>query len=279
MIQKVSFYRSLHSKASGLLRTTSINSEDFSVDGIGIREQMKPILVNRSGGTDGFLLIYFHDEVSIQDKNGFQKKPPGHFVLWNPFDKHIYGNELDVWIHSWIHLSGKNVLKLVKATDIPTNEVSPLLYPDYFDAILQDIYNEFEGVFAPNKTIVKNLTENLLLKTARRFHERTRKEAVPEKMMKVKRFIDQHYDESFTLHELADMHQISASHLSNQFSFYFGIAPIEYRTKQRMQFAVFQLQNHNLRVSEIAESVGYSDVYYFSKHFKQYFGMSPSKAR
>lgn len=28
---------------------------------------------------------------------------------------------------------------------------------------------------------------------------------------------------------------------------------------------------------EIAESIGYSDVYYFSKNFKKYYGISPSK--
>ena len=28
---------------------------------------------------------------------------------------------------------------------------------------------------------------------------------------------------------------------------------------------------------DISESVGYSDVYYFSKNFKKYYGISPSK--
>ena len=30
-------------------------------------------------------------------------------------------------------------------------------------------------------------------------------------------------------------------------------------------------------IIEIAESIGYSDVYYFSKNFKKYYGISPSK--
>ena len=36
-------------------------------------------------------------------------------------------------------------------------------------------------------------------------------------------------------------------------------------------------ENPGKTLIEIAEAVGYSDVYYFSKNFKSYYGITPSR--
>lgn len=44
-----------------------------------------------------------------------------------------------------------------------------------------------------------------------------------------------------------------------------------------MQHAAEMLKLSALNVSEIAEYLGYSNVYYFSRLFKKYYFVSPSK--
>ena len=98
-------------------------------------------------------------------------------------------------------------------------------------------------------------------------------------MRAVKRYIDTHYNQPFTLDELGAVEDMSVSHLSAEFRACFGCPPIEYRTRLRMQYACRFLKDTNLRVAEIASLVGYGDVYYFSKHFKAHHGSCPREFR
>ena len=55
-----------------------------------------------------------------------------------------------------------------------------------------------------------------------------------------------------------------------------GEAPINYLIKMRLERARIQLESDNGQsIKAISNSVGYDDVYYFSKLFKKYYGMSP----
>jgi YesN/AraC family two-component response regulator len=57
-----------------------------------------------------------------------------------------------------------------------------------------------------------------------------------------------------------------------------GKTPKEYIREQRMTKAAQQLRSgHQITVAEVAYQVGFSDPLYFSRCFKQYFGMTPSK--
>lgn len=72
---------------------------------------------------------------------------------------------------------------------------------------------------------------------------------------------------------------INASYLSSMFKKEKGISVSQYITKLRMEKAKEFLANDQLPLKEIAERIGYNDVFYFSKVFKRYFGVSPSTYR
>ena len=46
-----------------------------------------------------------------------------------------------------------------------------------------------------------------------------------------------------------------------------------------MSQATYLLRDHNRRIGEIAEEIGYPDLYAFSKMFKRYMGVSPRSFR
>ena len=56
-----------------------------------------------------------------------------------------------------------------------------------------------------------------------------------------------------------------------------GETPNEYIRKLRMNKAAELLRDDRMTVAEVAYQVGINDPYYFSKVFKQFFGISPSK--
>jgi AraC-like DNA-binding protein len=280
MVQSVLvFYRALDTKAARLLRESTLHSDSVYIDGIGVQETMEPCIIDRAGGTDGYLLMYFADPVLVLDRAGTNWHPPGRLVLWHPKDAHYYGNEGQPWNHSWIHLCGEDVPSLLERDPIPSNRLVPFSFPELFDESLLGIYEELEGLWPADGVLIRNLVENLFRRLRRALSNDPTRSPMSERMRAVKRHIDTHYNEPFTLKDLARVGRLSVSHLCAEFRTCFGCPPIEYRTRLRLQQACHFLRDKNLRISEIAAMVGYSDVYYFSRHFKQRYGTCPRELR
>ena len=90
-------------------------------------------------------------------------------------------------------------------------------------------------------------------------------------------FINRHYDSNITNERLAEMCGLSVTHFRRLFKEEIGSSPIRYLTSVRIHWAVKLLKSQMFSVSEVAEQVGFSDIYYFSKTVKQYTGKSPSE--
>lgn len=77
--------------------------------------------------------------------------------------------------------------------------------------------------------------------------------------------------------QLADMVQLSPQYLSKLFKKCIGISMKEYITQERTKRAMYLLSETSMNVSQVAEALGYANVYLFSKQFKQHFGEPPSR--
>ncbi|WP_339314922.1 ABC transporter substrate-binding protein [Paenibacillus sp. FSL R10-2734] len=92
-------------------------------------------------------------------------------------------------------------------------------------------------------------------------------------------YIQEYYAEAITLDSLAEAFNFSAYHLSSLFKEHTGISPIDYLIRYRLELATELLMTTDASVGEIAVSVGYKDVYYFSRIFKKRKGVSPAHFR
>ena len=85
--------------------------------------------------------------------------------------------------------------------------------------------------------------------------------------------------EDLGLNTIAAQLLISPSYLSRNFTKIQGISLTSYLTKCRLENARRLLANTSLSIAEISEKSGYRDLFYFSKRFKNAFGISPSRYR
>ena len=85
------------------------------------------------------------------------------------------------------------------------------------------------------------------------------------------------YMTSLTVRQIADRIHLERTYFSDLFRRRVGVAPKQYLLDYRMQQAK-KLLLYGYSVSVTAASVGYGDVYTFSKMFKRYFGYPPSHA-
>ena len=82
---------------------------------------------------------------------------------------------------------------------------------------------------------------------------------------------------SFEVSELAAMCSISESYLKRIFKEKFGLPPKKYIIQLKINHACELLSLGGYSVSEVAEICNFSDVYYFSKVFKEICGVPPSR--
>jgi Response regulator containing CheY-like receiver domain and AraC-type DNA-binding domain len=98
------------------------------------------------------------------------------------------------------------------------------------------------------------------------------------KVEKVIQYMAEHYQEALSLNDLSRVIRISPSYLGNIFKETTGKAPIEYLIGIRIQKAK-ELIREGCSMTETAYRVGFHDLFYFSKSFKKYEGMTPSEYR
>ena len=95
----------------------------------------------------------------------------------------------------------------------------------------------------------------------------------------VKQYIRKHYGESLSLDILADVVHLSPRYLSSLFMEEEGIGINRYIKAIRMAKAQELLTETNLKVTEVCEKVGYTNLSYFCKSFSEYYGVTPDKFR
>ena len=89
-------------------------------------------------------------------------------------------------------------------------------------------------------------------------------------------YIDMHYGEDITLESLSGMVYLNSSYFSELFSEAVGEPFSRYLIKYRINKAREMLENPAVRVSDVAEKVGYKDVSYFVKIFRKMEGITPA---
>ena len=84
-------------------------------------------------------------------------------------------------------------------------------------------------------------------------------------------------DEKLSVEGLAQLCGISDSYLKKLFIRKFGMPPSKYVISLRIHYACDLLQTGFYSVARVAELCGYRDIYFFSRQFKKYMGVSPSE--
>ena len=78
-----------------------------------------------------------------------------------------------------------------------------------------------------------------------------------------------------SLSEIANNLGVTQTYLTRLFKRELKITFHEYLTKVRIKNAIILMRDPSLKLSEIAELIGYSTQHYFINVFKKYVGISP----
>ena len=93
---------------------------------------------------------------------------------------------------------------------------------------------------------------------------------------RLRELIEQRAFDDLSLADLYAELDMSPSHAGVLFRGAFGVSPVRYRRRLRLQRARALLVSSKLNVGQVARAVGFPDPLYFSRVFRETFGVTPS---
>ncbi|MBA9026669.1 MULTISPECIES: helix-turn-helix transcriptional regulator [Bacillaceae] len=100
-----------------------------------------------------------------------------------------------------------------------------------------------------------------------------------DRILELMVLIEEKPAEMWTNQKLAKHLNMNDDHMSKIFKRIAGMPPGEYVQMIRLRKARLLLRETNLSIEEVGREIGYADIHYFSRLFRKYEGISPSKYR
>lgn len=197
-------------------------------------------------------------------------------------------------------LKQKDEAKAESAVKAFVEELSEGPYnADYaHDRIKELIYQYYSYVKSMNASTRDILSEDLLadfyefthidqlkgwllevVKVTFDYIEDKQKNRSSELIDKIKTYIKDHLHEDLSLNAVADVVYLSPRYLSRVFKQETGENFVDFVTKARMERAGELLRTSEMNIEQIAQTVSYNNPAYFTKKFKEVYGMTPSQYR
>ncbi|MFA6801489.1 MAG: AraC family transcriptional regulator [Acholeplasmataceae bacterium] len=185
------------------------------------------------------------------------------------------------WEYMWVEFNGLGAKNLCKLAHLSVeNPVYTLHNPDIY-------IKEFTEMLDESKDDKIHTTLNVLSHLFSIFsmviHEQNtkKKEALNEaetRMEEIVEYIEQNIgDSELSLNEISKYFYMNASYLSRKFKEAMGVNMSKYIISLRMRKAFMMLKTKQFSIAKIAETIGYSSPFYFSKEFKRYTKITPKQ--
>lgn len=98
-------------------------------------------------------------------------------------------------------------------------------------------------------------------------------------LLKMMLYINTHYNEELSVSKLAGVLHLNANYLSQVFKKENGVTFTKYVNNLRIEKAKEMLISRDISISDVADSVGFHDYFYFLKVFKRIVGKTPNQFR
>jgi len=263
-------------------KTNFASNEYLHINSCGKNQnQNRNFSILRSKGRVDFHLIYVESgilEAEVDGKMHFLKK--GDVLVYKSHQKQFYTHEKDT-VNYWIHFSGLGAEGLLKRANLWIKSVYSLKdgnnISGVFDAIIKEFtIKDYQHKLLCEAKLIELVAEISRYATDNYSCENTQSKnliyAVIEKMR-------EDCCEKTDMETYANMCSLSKYRFEHLFKEITGFPPHRYLLKIRLEKALYLLNNTMLNVSEISNMTGFSDSLYFSRIFKKYYKVSPTKYR
>ncbi len=200
----------------------------------------------------------------------------GDFVIFEPNELIYHGpaeNAEEGFVNDWLYIDGEDFGELTEKYPLPKN--TPFRITGSFDlgAVIDTIRREEQSCRPGYEDKCRLIMENAIIDIFRLFSGDF--EPSPDRLEFARTEIMRRYRERWTLESMAKVAGYSQSRFSALYRKRYGTSPMDDLIAHRIESAKLRMLYGGVNLSEIADEVGFSSIYYFSRSFKKRVGVSP----
>lgn len=206
---------------------------------------------------------------TFKTKNSTYHPCAGDCFVMHPNELYHYqADEKDPWQYVWLGFSSEFDLPSVLSQDVlHIPEVSRVFLSIKENYGLEKHVNAF--VYGKTFELLGILWDNSEPPSVKKSNSDIIKQA--------KFYINQNFRNNISVAEVSDFLSLDRSYFSKLFKKYVGMSPQDYINNKRFYAAAIQFFKPDCTVSDVANYIGYNDVYSFSRMFKKHYGVSPTE--
>ena len=259
-------------------------TKDAYVTDIGYFPRAKDHFRMREKGSMQNILIYCVEGsgwISVNGERASLAKEQYCIIPKNTPHAYAASGE-DPWTIYWLHFAGIKAERLFRGMGPAeiVGEADPLTREErirLFDSIFYSLESEYSGSNLEYAGIVlMHLLGSFRYEQLFRMGKDAQSADVADRAID---FMKANLGRKIELDEIAAYCDISVSHFCLVFKKRTSHTPVEYLNNLRVQRACQLLDLSTMKVNEIADSLGFSDAFYFSRVFKKVMGQSPGMYR
>ncbi|MNB72012.1 HTH-type transcriptional activator Btr [compost metagenome] len=217
-----------------------------------------------------------------QNHETYNLQPNDVFCLFPQVQHEYYTNPDDLLHKAFIAFDGKHALRLLERIGLTPHHShsAGLLSPELME-VLEEFFRLAESREGRNTDLGRLAMFHLIfdrlgiLANGRNGVD-SRKVTW---LQKGREYMEIHYAEGITVEKAAEHAGVERTYFTKQFRKAYGITPILFIQELKMKEARQLLEQTSYTLAEIADSVGYPDLFSFSKAFKRHTGIPPARYR
>jgi AraC family transcriptional regulator len=157
------------------------------------------------------------------------------------------------------------------------------LHDPLLSQLVATLADETEGGFA-DRILVECLGTALCVRLAQHFVgplrlAASKKGLSPERLERVRDYVEAHLDDELSLTVLADIACLSPYHFSRSFKERAGVGPQRYVIQRRLERAKTLLRQTRQPLAQIAQEAGFADQSHLTSIFRREIGVTPGRFR
>ena len=278
-LNKPLYYREIQNEFSNIFNISIIGYEECQKDKRKISLNKNCYIFHFVIKGKGYLKIQKNEYIPIYKNSCFLIEPGKQAKYYQDKD--------NPWTYFWIEINGKNIEKFVNLLAFKNNN-NVINIPNikdikncFFDVFNQDLYGQ--NILSENlriQSLTLKIFSDLFSNTINHNLEKNEKmlSKTEEQANAIIKYINYNYTSpNLSVKNLANMFYFNSSYLNRLIKKYTGLSPKKLIIKLRMERSLILMKKKTMTISEISFKIGYKNQFYFSKEFKEYYGVSPSE--
>ncbi|HHV95422.1 MAG TPA: helix-turn-helix transcriptional regulator [Clostridiaceae bacterium] len=218
--------------------------------------------------------------LKIGDQEFYPK--PGQFCLMPAGIKQSYSCiSSNTFLKYWCHFTAKigevNIFDIIK---------TPLLIDVKNKSTIESLFRKLIYYYNSSELTSSLYSQSTLTEIIAFFLDSIPKEKIIinssstiNKLEKILSYIENNICEDINIKQLAEMTNFHPNYFIRFFKKNTGFSPAHYINRLKMEKAKSLLILDDMNITRISETLGFKDIYHFSRTFKNYTGFSPTEYR